>query len=386
MGKTRTWFKYVLLGGILFKVFAWLLSTKSGRKFWSNFSNLAIAEKEEFTKFAQQEESLDELMVGSGSLLKDYFIPGHHNDCQPKILRTKSLLYIVLPLLACKLLLAGYLFWLYPNPAQMSQQISQELSILVNQARLDNGLQPLQPNQELEQAAWTKAQDIITQDYFNHLGFDGKKPWEWIDDSRYQYELVGENLATNFASAPALFAVLFNNEKSRKNLLNSNYQDTGLAVVSGHLQGQPTNILVQLLAKQQPIATATVSEPSNQALIDVEPIEQVLGERLVGPQSEIKLSPNLLLENQSQSEIIWQSATDGKLVGLAKQSIVWLRWLYLVAFVILALALFLNIVIRFKQQYRHLIIQTLLALLILGGLCWWPWHLLENLTGPIGLL
>ena len=92
------------------------------------------------------------------------------------------------------------------------------------------------------------------------------------------------------------------------------------------------------------------------------------------------------MENQSQSEIIWQSATDGKLVGLAKQSIVWLRWLYLVAFVILALALFLNIVIRFKQQYRHLIIQTLLALLILGGLCWWPWHLLENLTGPIGLL
>ncbi|KKR13125.1 MAG: hypothetical protein UT42_C0052G0001, partial [Candidatus Falkowbacteria bacterium GW2011_GWA2_39_24] len=87
MGKTRTWFKYVLLGGILFKVSAWLLSTKSGRKFWSNFSNLAIAEKEEFTKFAQQEESLDELMVGSGSLLKDYFIPGHHNDCQPKILR-----------------------------------------------------------------------------------------------------------------------------------------------------------------------------------------------------------------------------------------------------------------------------------------------------------
>ncbi|MFH0950982.1 MAG: CAP domain-containing protein [bacterium] len=384
MGKTRTWFKYALLGGILFKMTAWFLSTKSGRKFWSNFSNLAVAEKEEFTKFVQQEESLDELMVGSGSLLKDYFIPGSHNDCQPKILRTKSLLYIVLPLLACKLLLAGYLFWLYPNSAQMSRQISEELSILVNQVRLDNGLQPLQVNQELQQAAWAKAQDIINQDYFNHNGFDGKKPWEWIDDSRYQYELVGENLATNFASAPALFEVLLNNGQSKKNILNSNYQDMGLAVVSGHLQNQPTNILVQLLANQQPPATAIASEPPAQAIIDEDQTGQVLGERL--PQSEVKLSPNLLLENQNQQAIVWQSATDGKLVGLAKQSIVWLRWVYLSVFIILALALFLNIVIKIKQQYRHLIIQTLLALLILGGLCWWPWHLLENLTGPIGLL
>jgi len=72
---------------------------------------------------------------------------------------------------------------------------------LVNEARVNEGLKPLQENSSLSKAAAQKAEDMLKNDYFAHNSPSGKTPWFWMDKSGYDYKFAGENLAMNFTSA-----------------------------------------------------------------------------------------------------------------------------------------------------------------------------------------
>lgn len=116
---------------------------------------------------------------------------------------------------------------------------------LTNSARTQDGLGALATNSSLSSAAYAKAQDILAEGYFAHNAPSGKTPWDFINESGYNYAYAGENLAIGYNDASELFTAWMNSPTHRENILNPNYREIGIAVVSGTFQGTETIVAVQ---------------------------------------------------------------------------------------------------------------------------------------------
>jgi len=103
----------------------------------------------------------------------------------------------------------------------------------INKIRVSHGLDPLAENPKLDIAALLKAQDMIERDYFNHYSPEGKAPWDWISSAKYNYKYAGENLALNFFNDQETVQAWLNSPTHKDNILNPNYKDTGVAILSG---------------------------------------------------------------------------------------------------------------------------------------------------------
>lgn len=121
---------------------------------------------------------------------------------------------------------------------------------LVNQARIENGLRPLEANEKLFSAASDKADDMIKNNYFAHTSPQGATPWVWFKKEGYDYKFAGENLAINFSSAETQQKAWMESETHRKNILDENFQEIGLAVKRGIVNGKLTTITVQEFGTQ----------------------------------------------------------------------------------------------------------------------------------------
>jgi len=65
--------------------------------------------------------------------------------------------------------------------------------------------------------------------------------------NNYNYKYAGENLAIDFIDSSQVIEAWLNSPSHRANLLNQNYQEIGVAVVSGNLEGYETTLVVQVL-------------------------------------------------------------------------------------------------------------------------------------------
>ncbi len=261
---------------IFFSLFAWLY--KILRHFFSpsanhkslklNFLDFTQKEKKEFKRWRSGREDFKHYCLHSRSLFEDYFIPHLGNNYQPKILRARSLLAIVLVLVLLKAAVVGYLFLTYPNQARMSADMAEQTLELINQARAQNNLPPLKFNPVLSAAAMAKARDMVAEDYFAHRSPGGLWPWDWINRSQYPYIYVGENLAMNFSSAQAAHNALMQSPSHKKNILNKNYKEIGIAVVNGKIDGRQTDVLVELFAaRAEPLKLAVANKTETAAAV-----------------------------------------------------------------------------------------------------------------------
>lgn len=231
------------------RLFLYFQNFKKNRKYIKdNFRKFAKEEKREIKKLIQKKESWKKYCHDSVSIFKDYFIPGDYNDNRPKILQPKQLTIIVILLLLLKVSLVGYVFTVYQNKAEMSATIANQVLILTNEARVASGAEKVSLDPHLTQAAQLKAEDMVINNYFSHTSLDGRKPWDFVSRSLYPYLLVGENLGMNFMTGGDVHSALMASPSHRRNLLNPKYTDIGIYVMSGSINGQETNILVQIFA------------------------------------------------------------------------------------------------------------------------------------------
>lgn len=130
----------------------------------------------------------------------------------------------------------------------------------INKIRVANGLQPLAENPKLNVAALLKAQDMIDNDYFNHYSPSGKTPWDWFSAAQYNYKYAGENLALNFWSDQDTVQAWLDSPTHKENILNPNYKETGLAILSGTTSTTKENrtVVVQMFGAEK---TITVIQP-----------------------------------------------------------------------------------------------------------------------------
>jgi len=115
-----------------------------------------------------------------------------------------------------------------------------------NAARQRNGVAPLAIDEKLSEAAFLKAKDMFTAQYWSHTSPDGKSPWYWFGAAGYNYSYAGENLAKNFTTAEGVTNAWLASPEHKANVLGGQFSQVGFAVVDGTFDHKPATIVVAL--------------------------------------------------------------------------------------------------------------------------------------------
>ncbi len=218
--------------------------------------------------------------------LSHLFIPRESNNYRSKVLHhdflSAYLLFAIISVFFIKNIIQSPL----GNVLGFATDISiQKLYSLTNAEREKNDLPALSYNETLSKAAYKKAQDMFTKNYWAHYAKDGTTPWNFILQEGYQYEYAGENLAKNFLFSDGVVKAWMDSKTHKENILRPEYSDMGFAVANGMLNGEETTLVVQMFGKPLGELQSSVKNP---------PIETTAQE----PSSKTGNAPAILGENK----------------------------------------------------------------------------------------
>jgi hypothetical protein len=188
----------------------------------------------------------------------------------------------------------------------------------------------------------------------------------------YNYTYAGENLAMNFSEAEDALSAWLASPTHRDNILSQNYEDIGVAVVVGEINGTETTLVVQLFGQRfvaiageetfRPEAREVqVPAPNNQPSIPVE--NQAPATVEITPQA-------------SQQEVTLTSGNSGH--WLTKFINFSTRFIF-VLLVFIIINLLLTIFIRIEIQHKPIILHSLLVILLGLAMIFFRTHFMEGL-------
>jgi len=286
--------------------------------------------------FAQQEKRK----------LHHYFIPQVANGHRPHFIRHRALHFYSALIIGIKIFVFATLFLTYPSSAEFSTITSNHIVELTNQARQAQGLPVLMRNDTLDNSAMLKAHDMIAHNYFAHnRPSDGTKPWEWFKQAGYNYTYAGENLAMNFTDADAAVDAWLASPTHRANMLNDNYQEIGVAVLVGKIDGRKTTIVVQHFGKSYLAPPATVFGNSYN--------------KITAP----KVAGTTQVTSGEAIEVKLKNTDEKWTVTLAHYAQKFLWVILIFVFINLLLTIFVRIKIQHKPIIAHSIIVIIIGLL-----------------------
>ncbi|MFA5024967.1 MAG: CAP domain-containing protein [Candidatus Shapirobacteria bacterium] len=193
------------------------------------------------------------------------FIPQEQNNHRALML-SPSFLGIFIAIYLLNQSIISSLTMLKPGILGYSSEITtQKVLSQTNVERQKMGLSLLQYNPVLSQSAAAKATDMFTNNYWAHNSPSGKTPWDFFKSSGYKYSVAGENLAKDFYDTDGLMKAWMNSPTHRDNIINGKYQEIGIAVVNGILNGVKTTLVVQHFATPLNAQVAVKKEPSTQS-------------------------------------------------------------------------------------------------------------------------
>jgi len=294
------------------------------------------------------------------------FFPSHYNNYHPFILRPKNLFILAVILLVIKFLVFSWFFY-FPKTSEFAVVTSSELIDLANKERVFQGLQPLEINEKLVQAAQQKAQDMLDNGYFAHTSPGGITPWHWFDVVGYNYVAAGENLAKDFTDSQFLHRAWMNSSSHRDNILNGNYQEMGIVVVEGEINGRSTVLAVQMFGATTKAKTEETIKSVSQPRSPVQPPASVASP----PAEEITTVSGINQENkieiQKTAEQTGQTAPVIKITTAEKSESV-LDDLYFIIAGLLILILLLTIFVNIRVQYPQTIFTALIIIILIIGI------------------
>lgn len=137
-----------------------------------------------------------------------------------------------------------------------------------NLQRQQNGDMPsLKENITLNKVAAAKANDILLNQYFEHISPSGIGPGDLAQKYGYEYIIVGENLILgNFSSEKEVVQDWMNSPGHRANILNDRYTEIGVAIIKGIYKGESVWIGVQEFGL--PLSTCNQPSVSLKSTID----------------------------------------------------------------------------------------------------------------------
>ncbi len=148
--------------------------------------------------------------------------------------------------------------FLLPNNSLATGVTADNIIKLTNSERKNIGISPLVSNQLLARAAYEKARAIFDSQSFAHQIGD-KKFSDWIKGAGYNYLYAGENLAISFETSEDIIQAWMNSPFHKKNLVNGDFSQIGVATLQGIWQGTETTLAVQIFGT--PVWAAERLEP-----------------------------------------------------------------------------------------------------------------------------
>lgn len=156
--------------------------------------------------------------------------------------------------------------------SSLASVVSAVLVDLANDDRAASGVGLLSLNPTLTKAAQAKADDMAAKAYFAHVSPDGRNSWTWFKDAGYRFIYAGENLAVDFSDSADVERAWMNSPTHRRNILDANFTEVGIATARGTYKGRPTIFVVQMfgtpaaVASEAPVRTlaspVVASEPA----------------------------------------------------------------------------------------------------------------------------
>jgi hypothetical protein len=182
------------------------------------------------------------------------FHPQRSNNHRPKFLHPKALFF--LSIIAVGFYQAvGLVSTIHPVKGSVLGYASNievvQVVTQTNSLRSKSGLKKLTYSNQLSQAAVSKAQNMFTDNYWAHTSPSGLEPWDFIKSAGYVYKIAGENLARDFDSTSPMMNAWMNSTTHRANIMNPKYEEIGIAVVDGLLNGVETTLVVQMFGSPQ---------------------------------------------------------------------------------------------------------------------------------------
>ncbi|KKP64330.1 MAG: hypothetical protein UR61_C0048G0003 [candidate division WS6 bacterium GW2011_GWE1_34_7] len=145
-----------------------------------------------------------------------------------------------------------------PSKSLAANYTAQQVISLTNSDRTSRGLKGLSVDSKLMQAAINKARNMFAEQYWSHYGPNGETPWQFIRAQGYSYVYAGENLGKGFTDVQKLNQAWLESSSHRANILKPQYNEIGVAVMDGVLEGKKVTIVVQMLAEERTVKKAVV--------------------------------------------------------------------------------------------------------------------------------
>ncbi|NQU78077.1 hypothetical protein HQ544_05260 [Candidatus Falkowbacteria bacterium] len=315
--------------------------------------------------------------------LKNIFIPHKDNNHTPRALRPPALGTYAVIIILTKVLISSYLFLTFPTVLSAFTTIETEVQNLINESRTEIKATPLTTDPELSRAAQAKADDMVLNNYFSHYGPDGKKPWDWIDYSKYSYSLAGENLAKDFITAGGVHHALMESSTHKKNILNSRYRHLGIGIATGRINGNDTLVLVQMFGALKSTASVGITSDIKDNIAEIEKDLFGEGSPSILAQANSSENPENLAQVKAQNlEVATAKSTNRDWV----QTVMYYSDILMFVFLgFLVVALLLNIFVHIRIQKPQTITTTIVIIGLVLVIMFTNFHYLEGLARVISI-
>ncbi len=122
---------------------------------------------------------------------------------------------------------------LSPDSPADTPSFEDEVMVLVNQARWDNGaLPPLKRIDLLDNSSETHSDNMAAREFFAHCDPDtGTLPWDRMQAAGYNWNSAAENIAAGYSTPAAVMTGWMNSSGHRANILSTSYRELGIGYV-----------------------------------------------------------------------------------------------------------------------------------------------------------
>lgn len=121
-----------------------------------------------------------------------------------------------------------------PTKAILSDYENQ-IAVLINNVRVENGLNALAADETLTNIAKTRSGDMVARGYLSHYTPEGTNVFNLIKGSGFSYRYAGENLAqsqpASIGSPDAFLNAWLNSPSHRANILRAQYNKIGVGMI-----------------------------------------------------------------------------------------------------------------------------------------------------------
>lgn len=261
---------------------------------------------------------------------------------------------------------------------QIAAVVSSVLVDLTNGDRAANNLGTLKVNPQLVAIAQAKANDMAAKGYFSHISPEGHDPWYWFKRGDYAFEYAGENLAVDFTDSGEVERAWMNSPSHRKNILDPNFTEIGIATAVGTYQGRTTIFVAQAFGKpseeevQAPIQVATVPDAPTETAIAQAPAraeQAVLGSSVAQTSETPPVSETSQIEPAVAAELAVE-ATESKpawsaLIAMPRDT---LRNAYFLIGILILIGLAIDTGLEIRRHHQRRALRVAAVLVVMATL------------------